>query len=119
MAVDAGYSDYLKSPALYAVAQVAGVTAAYGDNVIDQEAISALALASDAQTEANRIRDFFSQPIARDSVIVRGFRPDLIGKLITVTNQRAGYAAGALCFVIGYQEQEQAKLTQLTVLRRL
>lgn len=119
MAVDSGYSDYLKSPALFAVATVAGVTAAFGDNVIDQTMMSPLALEADAQDEADRFSDFMSSPIARDRAIIKGLRSDLVGKLVTLTNSRAGYSSGEAVFVIAAQELEDKAVTQLTVIRRL
>lgn len=118
--VDPGYGAYLKAPARYVTAVIAGAAAAWGDKALASTINTPIALKADAQTEANRQAQFLAGPIARDRHIVKGLRRDLIGKLIVLQGDRLGYEGnGALAFVIGASESDEIRTTTLTVLKRL
>ena len=117
--VDPGYGAYLKAPARYVTAAIAGAAAAWGDKATKTTIITPIANKADAQTEANRQAQFLAGPIARDRHVVKGLRRDLIGKLITLNGDRAGYENGSLAFVIGAAEPDEIRTTVLTVLKRL
>lgn len=118
--VDPGYGAYLKAPARYVSATIAGAGAAWGDKALTSTIISPIALKADAQAEAVRQAQFLAGPIARDRHTVKGLRHDLIGKLITLQGDRLGYeGAGSLAFVIAAVESDEVRMTALTVLKRL
>jgi hypothetical protein len=117
--VDPGYGAWLKTSARYVGATIAGAAASWGDKAVDSAVISPLAYKADAQAEATAQAQFLAGPIAQDSIVVKGIRKDLIGKLISVGGDRLGYEAGAAVFVIGAAESETARTTTLTVLKRL
>jgi len=118
--VDPGYGAYLKAPARYVSATIAGATAAWGDKALASTILSPIALKADAQTEANRQAQFLAGPFARDRHVIIGLRSDLVGKLITLRGDRLGYeGGGSLAFVIGAAESADVRTTTLTVLKRL
>lgn len=116
--VEAGYAAWLKTDARYVGATIAGAKASWGDKAINSATISPLAFKADAQAEATRQAQFLAGPIARDSVVIKGYRKDLIGRLVTVFSDRLGYDAGPSAFVIGASENANGTTT-LTVLKRL
>lgn len=117
--VDPGYASWLKSDARYVGATIAGAAAAWGDKALDSRIVSPLAYKADAQAEATKQAQFLAGPIARDNVLVKGLRRDLLGQLVTLTGDRLGYEAGAAVFVIGVKENDGVRTTLLTVLKRL
>lgn len=120
MSVEAGYAAWLKGPALYVLATSPALTGRFPNLTVDAEVISPLALVADAQAEADYQEAFLAGPLVRDRLTVLGLRSDLIGKLITAKGDRLGYeGAGTLAFVVAAAEQEGAKVTILSVIKRL
>lgn len=117
--VDAGYASWLKAPSRTVGATITGAAAAWGDKAVDSTVVSPLALKADAQAEATYQAQFLAGPIARDTVLVKGLRADLIGRLVTIVGDRLGYEDGADVFVIGAKESDRVQTTSLTVLKRL
>lgn len=116
--VASDFAAWLKSDALYATANGAGV-AIWGETAKDSTVITPLAELVDAQTEADYQAAFLSGPLAKDQVVVPGYRVDLIGQCLTITGDRLGYSGGADVFVIGAEESDGKNVTTLTVLKRL
>lgn len=117
--VDSGVAAWLKSDARNVGATVAGAAAAWGDRALDSRVVSPLALKADAQALATAQAQFLAGPLARDRVVVKGARKDLVGRLVTLVGDRLGYDVGPSVFVIGAQEADQGGTTELTVLKRL
>lgn len=118
-AVEPGYAEYLKGPARYVGATIAGAVAAWGDRAEDSSVISALANKADAQTEATSQAGILAGPLARDKILVAGLHSDKIGMTLSITGDRLGYEAGALVIIVGAQESDTVKTTTLTVIKRL
>lgn len=116
--VEAGYAAWLKTDARYVGATIAGAKASWGDKAISSTVISPLAFKADAQAEAIKQAQFLAGPIARDKAIVKGYRKDLIGQLVTLFADRLGYEPGPSVFVVGAAENDNGTTT-LTVLKRL
>lgn len=119
MAVDPGYGEYLKSPARFVGATISGAAGLWGDQAIDSRLVSPLAFRDDAQTEVIRQAQFLAGPLARDRVVVLGLWASLIGKPVAISGDRAGYEQSPVVFVLGADENEAARYTVLTVLKRL
>lgn len=119
MTVDPTYAAWLKDTARY-VTWAPGSATAWGTAAVESTILSPLALQADALIEASRQANFLAGPIAKDTVIVKGQRRDLIGRVITVQGDRLGYeGAGAAVFVCGAAEADTGGVTTLTVLKRL
>jgi hypothetical protein len=118
-AVDAGYGQYLKSPARFTTAFISGSAGTWGTKAVNSGIMSPIALKADADAEVVRQAQFLTGPIARDVHVVAGQQAALIGRLVTITNSKLGYEGGADVFVIGAVEDETADKTTLTVLRRV
>lgn len=118
MSVPASYVDYLKSDALYAVAEVAGAAAKWGDKAILSSVMSPLVDEDDANDEATAQADFMAGPLARDVIVIGGHHADAYLRVVTITANRLGYEAGADVFVIEAREQPNGT-TILKVLKRL
>jgi hypothetical protein len=117
VAVDAGFIAYLKSEGLYTSAP--SPNAAQWPKGSEAVIMSPILTRANAVTEATRQAAFLGGPNAKDRVLVKGLRRDLIGKCITVKNARLGYGGvGAKVFVLGAQENAN-RTTTLTVVKRL
>jgi len=117
--VDAGTIGWLKTSVLYEASTSAPLAAAWGGDAVETEIVSPLALLADATIEAARQQSFLGGPLAVETHDVPGLRLDLYLRPVTIVGDRLGYDAGVTVFVIGVQEQEGAKRTTLTVLRKL
>jgi len=117
--VEPGYAAWLKAPARFVTTTIAGAAATWGDKALDSEAVSPLAYKADAQAEATRQAQFLAGPLVRDRITVPGLRKDLLGKNVTIYGDRLGYENGATVFVLNVAEQDGARMTTLTVLKRL
>lgn len=115
--VDAGLADWLKSESLTTVRTAAGV--AWGDRAVETEITTPIANKADAVVEGDRQIAFLRGPLVEDRAVVPGKRKDLQSRAITLTGDRLGYeGAGAVCFVLGVQENDNGTST-LRVLKRL
>lgn len=111
-------AEYLKSEGLFAVAEVAGALAKWGDLAASSSLMSPLVNTVDANDEAAAQAAFMAGPLARDLVIVKGRRSDLFLRAVTITGDRLGYEAGDAVFVLDAREQDNGT-TILKVLKRL
>jgi len=116
--VPPGYGQYLKSPARYVAASVAGA-AAWGDIAADSVVLSPLADRAAAQAEAIAQAQFLAGPLARDKIVVKGLLADEVGRFTRIYHPSMGYADGAVVLILGAQEDEAGGKTTLTVLKRL
>jgi len=115
--VDSGLGAWLKSPALYVAAAPAGA-GSWPSIAGTAEILSPIALAADAQTEAQRQANLFGKPLARDQVVVHGLQRHLQGQCVTIVGGRLGYSgAGLPVFVIEVDEQDNMEASILHVLR--
>jgi hypothetical protein len=119
MSIDTATIEWLKKGALFEAATDAGVAAAWGATAVEAEIISPLATSAAAATEAARQQAFWEGPMAVETHDVPGLRSDLLGLPVTIVADRLGYEGGLAVFVIGVEEAESVRRTQLTVLRRL
>jgi hypothetical protein len=120
MAVDAETIVWLKEGVLWSPTTDAGVASAFGNDALETDIVSCLALASDAAVESARQQGFLEGPLAVEVLTgIKGQRADLIGRPVTITCDRLGYNSGLTVFVIDVQEQEGTDRTTLKVLRRL
>ena len=117
--VDQGLASWLQSEALFADATDGLVAGRWGSRATITEIISSLAFEDDATAEAGRQLSFLEGPLAKDEHIVPGMQSNLIGTLVELSGPDLGYEAGAVVFVLGAVESENANTTQLTVLYRL
>jgi hypothetical protein len=85
----------------------------------ETEIVSPLALAAGADAEATRQMIFLGGPLAEDTHLVPGQRGDLLGKPVTLQADQLGYEAGAVGFVIAFDETAVPGMTVLNVLRKL
>jgi hypothetical protein len=118
-AVDPGFAEYLKARALFADRPSADVSGWGLRDTTESEILSPIALAADAQTEADRQLQVLGKPLAIDIHVVPGRRVDLFGRCITVSAGRLGYQAGQPVFVIGVEPADDGATTRLTVVRAL
>jgi hypothetical protein len=117
--VDAGTVDWLKSGALFASATDAAVAAAWGEDAIETEIVSCLALEADALIEAARQQELLEGPLAVETHEVPGLVSHLALQPVTLTCSKLGYQAGLTVFVIFARERDDVRRTVLTVLRKL
>jgi hypothetical protein len=131
MSVDQGFARWLREGILFASVSDAPTAATWGALARETEIRSPLALAAGAEAEAARQLAFLKGPLVEDELVVDGLRgAELLGRAWTVTmhppegaapaaTRQLGYEVGVSVFVIAYQEQEDADLTTLFVLRTL
>lgn len=116
---DAAFAQWLRDGVLYEASTDAALAAAWGPDAVETEIVSPLALLADAATEAARQQGFLGGPLAVETHDVPGLRLDLHLRPVTIVADRLGYDAGLTVFVIGVEEQQDARRTTLTVLRKL
>ncbi|MGE4321761.1 MAG: hypothetical protein AB7E60_01875 [Sphingobium sp.] len=119
MNVDAEFGAWLRSACLIAVSSSSALEAAWGDLAAVGDLVSPLANKADAQAEAARQITLFGVPMVIEILQVAGLRVDLVGRPVTLTASRAGYAGSLTVFVLGAREVDGVERTNLTVLRRL
>lgn len=111
------YAEWLQAEALFSESVAAGIVAAWGDDALTSETITALASQAAAQDEADRQLAFLDQPLAIDLHDMRGRFTPYIGKSITIKCPRLGYDAGVICLVLGAVDDLAAGVSKVTVLR--
>lgn len=117
--VDPQFAAWLRSEELLAVATNAAAAAKWGAIALDSRISSAIALKADADAEAARQLAFVGVgPIGVDALLVPGNQIELIGRVVKLTADKGGYAAGIDVFVLHADEAETG-FTKLIVLRRL
>lgn len=119
MSVDAEFAAWLQSEELISVATDAAAEAKWGAIAIDTRISSPIAFAADAVTEAARQLAFRPGPLVVDVLRIPGLHLELIGEVVTIRAEKAGYQAGVDVFVLGADEIDGDGGTKLTVLRRL
>lgn len=117
--VDPDFAEWLASEENAAVASDPAAETKWGTLAIDTAIASALALKADAVAEAARQLAFRPGPIAIETLRVPGLQVGMIGKVVTLTADKGGYAAGVDVFILGADEIDGAGGTRVTVLRRL
>lgn len=117
--VDPDFAEWLASEETSAIASDAASEAKWGVLAIDTAISSALALRPDALAEAARQLSFRPGPVAIETLRVPGLQVEMIGKVVTLTADKGGYAAGVDVFVLGADEIDGLGGTKVTVLRRL
>lgn len=115
----AEFALWLQSPALFAVDKDAAIESAWGDDAATSEAISAIALASEASTEAKAQLTFLGQAFAIEVHELKGRLAPYIGKVTTITVNQLGYDAGLDVLVLGALDDLGTGMSKATVLRRL
>lgn len=115
----ANFALWLQSQALFAVDQDGAIDAAWGDDAPASEAVTAIALASEAATEADAQLTFLGQPFAVEVHELKGRLAPYIGKVVTITGEKLGYDAGLEVFVLGALDDRGTGMSKATVLRRL
>ena len=117
--VDPNFAAWLRREEAVAVAIDTPAVLKWGALAVDTRISSPLAVKADAEAEAVRQFQFMAGPSAIETLRVDGQRGDLIGRVVTLTAPKGGYAAGLNVFVIGFDETASPGGTILTVLRRL
>lgn len=113
------FAEWLRSEALYAYAEDAGIAASWGDDAPKSERITALASSAAATAEASRQLAFMNDPMAREQHTLKGRMAPYIGKTITLKNERLGYVNGLNVLVLSAQDDLGTGMSTITVLRRL
>ncbi|WP_425230196.1 hypothetical protein [Sphingomonas sp.] len=117
-AVDPQFAQWLQGAADYTVRSNATMAARWGATAKTTERITAIALKTDADAEADRQLAFFARgPFAVDEhqLIGTDWGPSL-GRVVTLTAAGLGYDAGLDVFVTGVDVDRATGLTTLTVL---
>jgi hypothetical protein len=117
--VDPDFAEWLAREDLGAIASDPAAEAKWGALAIDTTISSALALRPDAVAEAARQLAFRPGPMAIETLRVPGLQVGAIGKVVRLTADKGGYAAGVDVFVLGADEIDGTGGTKVTVLRRL
>lgn len=117
--VDPDFAEWLGSEEISAVASDAASEAKWGALAIDTTISSAIALKADAVAEAARQLAFRPGPLVVETLRVPGLQVGMVGKVVTLTADKGGYAAGVDVFVLGADEIDGMGGTKVTVLRRL
>lgn len=117
--VDPDFAEWLASEDIAAIASDPAAEAKWGALAIDTTISSALALKADAVAEAARQLAFRPGPTAVETLRVPGLQVGMIGKVLTLTADKGGYAAGVDVFVLNADEIDGVGGTKVTVLRRL
>lgn len=111
------YAEWLQAEALFSESVSAGIVAAWGDDALTSETITALASSAAAATEADRQLLFLAQALAIDVHDMAGRFTPYIGKTITIKCPRLGYDAGVACLVLGAVDDLGRGVSKVTVLR--
>jgi hypothetical protein len=113
------FAEWLRSPALWQFAGDVAIAAAWGEDAPQSERITALANSTDAAAEAVRQMAFQGIPMAKEEHRIKGRLAPYIGKVVTITTARLGYAAGLEVLVLGAQDDLATGMSAVTVLRKL
>lgn len=118
---DPAFAEWLQSASKLTSAEDAAVAAAFGGDARESSAMSPYALKADADAEAARSLAFVKAPHVEEVVQVSGtgIVAARRGRCVTITASAPGYTGGALCFVLGGDEDRASGNTVLQVLRRL
>lgn len=111
------YAEWLQAESLFSEAVNAAIVAAWGDDALTSETLSALASSGAAATEAAAQLAFLDQPLAIDVHDMVGRFTPWIGLCITITCPRLGYNAGVVCLVLGAIDDLNKGVSKVTVLR--
>ncbi|MBN8844786.1 MAG: hypothetical protein J0H88_16215 [Sphingomonadales bacterium] len=117
--VDPDFAEWLASEEISALATDAAIEAKWGSIAIDTLISSPLALKADAVAEAARQLAFRPGPIAVEKLSVPGKHIGMMGRVLNLTANVAGYEAGVDVFILTADETEQPGRTVFVVLRRL
>jgi hypothetical protein len=117
--VDPVFAQWLQEDALKSVTTDAALAARWGDGAITTERLVPHALLGEAQTEAARQLAFLGGPLVEEQHTVSGEMRGYLGQVINLTIAQLGYDAGVDVFVIGVQDNLQAGVSTINVLRRL
>lgn len=117
--VDPDFAEWLASEEISAIASDAVAAATWGTIAIDTTISSAIALKADAVAEAARQLAFRPGPLVVETLRVPGLQVGMIGKVVTLTADKGGYAGGVDVFVLGADEIDGMGGIKVTVLRRL
>lgn len=119
MSVDPSFAQWLMGDGLTAVTTDAAVAAAWGTKALTTARMTTIALAADANAEGARQIVFMGMPLAQDEHLMVGEWASFLGRVITISGDRLGYAAGVDVFVVGVQDDLATNISRVTVLRRM
>lgn len=120
-AVDPLFAQWLMDDALWQVSTDATLQARWGDKAQTTERVTTIATRSDATAEAARQIAFLGGggPLVTEEHALLGEWAPYIGRVVRLTIDRLGYAAGLDVFVIGVEDDRAAGTSTVTVVRRL
>lgn len=121
MSVDPVFAQWLQGDADYALRTDAATAARWGATALTTERRTGLATRAGAEAQGDRELAFFARgPFAVDEHQLAGTDwIDMLGRVIVLTGDQLGYAAGVEVFVIGVEASRATGLSQVTVLRPL
>lgn len=111
------YAEWLQAESLFTEQVDAAIAAAWQDDALTSETLTAIVSQAAAQDEAVRQMNFLGQPLAVDSHAIVGRIALLIGRTVTIYTDRLGYAGGVNCLVLGAVDDIGRGVSQVTVLR--